>query len=501
MTITRTWLAGLTAAILTSTAPHAWAVVAGGGSPKSDCYSIFDGVDASSGTKVLCKDGDPCDSDGVVDHVCTFKVSVCSPGTTTGCTAQSVTGYSGTWVSKGYPVPATPTDPANVTCGDPQLIQVPLKQTKSGKFKNSKPVKVTLKSVTSGKPKTDPDKLTLVCATAPPACPANPNGGPSQMTLTTDPTGSDLDTGKSGKSHNFIVPSGSQLKFCLTGCDGSTNPMCQGTGSTGDRATTLNGPTFGPPLPLFSANVAVCVVNRYKDPTITAMINVQDGTFDARSTPVNLLADTYQGSATQVCPRCVAGKCDNASRNPGAPCTVDGTVTVNNPPQIVNSQYPVSRDCLPAGNPLGTPAVALNLTTETATLDGNANGNGFPCAGQTAHDECRILVNNPAYVCNADCSSIQDPKGGKNQFCCTNPQNLPCFPTDPATGIGKIERTGNPVIAQPAWPDPTYPKKADGGLLAATFCIPSTTAPLVDFTAGLPGPGALLLPGSIVFTQ
>jgi hypothetical protein len=502
MTTSRIQLGGLVAALLAMTTPQAWAVVNGGGAAKADCYSFFDGVDATTGpTTVVCKDGDPCDADGVVDHQCTFNVSVCSPGTVAGCTAQAVTAYSGSWVTKGYPVPTTPTgtDPNAPTCGNPQSIVVPLKQNKKGKFFNSKPVVLKLVSTTSAKPKKDVDKLKLVCAPAPPACPTNPNGGASQLTLTSANTGSDLDTGESGKSHNFIVPNGSQLKYCLTGCDGSTNPVCQGSGTTGDRATTLNGPTFGPPLPLFSANVAVCVVNRYADATITTTINLQDGSFDASTTPIRLLADTYQGSATQVCPKCVAGKCDSASRNPGAACTVDGTVTVNNPPAIVNAKYPVSRDCLPAGNPLGTPNVALNLTTATSTLQGNAAGT-FPCPGQVRHDECNLLFNG-GYTCTADCSTLADPKGGKNQTCCTNPQSLPCFPTDPATGIGKIVRTGNPVIAQPPWPDPTYPKKVDGGVLAATFCIPSTSAPLVDLTAGLPGPGSLLLPGSLVFTQ
>jgi hypothetical protein len=241
------------------------------------------------------------------------------------------------------------------------------------------------------------------------------------------------------------------------------------------------------------------VVNRYKDPMVTAVFNAQDGSFDASATPVNLLSDTYQGSATQVCPRCVNGTCDSG-RSSGKPCKVDGTVTVNNPPTIVNAKYPVSRDCLPESSSLlGTPAVALGLVTGTSTLQGNANGT-FPCPGQVRHDECN-LTGATHFVCNVDCSSTSDFKGGKQQMCCNNPQSTPCFPTDPGSGIGKIERNGNPVIPAPAWPDTTYPKEVSGGVLAATFCIPPTNAPLVDGTAGLPGPGALLLPGTLVLTK
>ncbi len=491
------WLGGIAAALVAASAPTARAFVGGGGNAKADCYAVFDGVDASSGTKVQCADGDSCDADGVADGTCTFNISVCAFRAIDGCTPQPVASYTGSWVTKGFPVP--PTGVTEDTCGATQQFKLALRTKGNGKVLSSKPTKLTLLAkASSGSPKADKDKLQLVCTKSTPKCPANPNGGPSQLTMTVGNTGSDLDTGESGKSHNFIVPNNSQLKYCLTGCDGNLNPMCQGTGTTGSDPTSLNGPTFGPPLPLFSANVAVCVVNRYKDPMLQTVVNVADGSFDASATPVNLLADTYQGTATQVCPRCVGGKCDSG-RNPGQACKVDGTVTVNNPPQIVNAKYPVSRDCLPAGNPLGTPNVSLGLVTATSTLQGNAAGT-FPCQGQVRHDECNLLFNG-GYVCNVPCAATPDSKGGINQYCCTNPQALPCFPTDPTTGIGKIERTGTPVIAQPAWPDPTYPKRVDGGVLAATFCIPSTTAPLVDLTAGLPGPGALLLPGSITLTQ
>jgi hypothetical protein len=49
---------------------------------KSDCYVELDveGVspsDIKSGRVVLCHEGDPCDTDGAINDVCTFKVAVC----------------------------------------------------------------------------------------------------------------------------------------------------------------------------------------------------------------------------------------------------------------------------------------------------------------------------------------------------------------------------------------------------------------------------------------
>src|SRR5262249_8618794 len=76
-------------------------------------------------------------------------------------------------------------------------------------------------------------------------CPDNPQGGPNSLTLTTSNTGNDLDTGFSGQSHNFINVSNSTLTYCLSGCDGTSTTMCQGSAPTG--ANTANGATFGPP--------------------------------------------------------------------------------------------------------------------------------------------------------------------------------------------------------------------------------------------------------------
>jgi hypothetical protein len=83
-----------------------------------------------------------------------------------------------------------------------------------------------------------------------------------------------------------------------------------------------------------------------------------------------------------------------------------------------------------------------------------------------------------------------DQKGGVSQLCCSDDTTRPCFPT---AGGGRIERTGVTGQPAPAWPDPTYPKRADGALVA-TFCEPATGTNTINGTTGLPGPGALILP-------
>src|SRR4030095_13307758 len=49
---------------------------------------------------------------------------------------------------------------------------------------------------------------------------------PNQITLQTPSTGSDLDNGWTGTSHNFPVIQGSTLKYCLSNCDCTSDTLC-----------------------------------------------------------------------------------------------------------------------------------------------------------------------------------------------------------------------------------------------------------------------------------
>ena len=456
---------------------------------------------------ITCTDGDSsCDADGAVNGACAIRVQACvNLAGQAACTQREIKKATIT-LKVGHRRTKVAITPSGTSEACNSLADQTVATKGKGKQKGKKPGRGILTAsatATTSPPKKNSDKDTIIiicnpcsgdsCGPLPTSnCPANPNGGPKQLTVTIGPGGGDLDTGFSGKSHNFINVPGASLTYCLTGCDQTTNPICQGSGSTGDKDTSLNGPTFGPPLPLFSSNVAVCVVNRHRDPAVQTVVNVQTGKFDASATPLGLLADTYQSSPDKVCPRCIAGKCDSGRRE-GLGCTVGGTVIVNNPPNVVNASYPTSGDCLPSQSSLlGTPEVALPLTTETSTLGGATPG-AIPCPGQSAHDECGTGT------CTVPCPEKPAAKGGINQMCCSNTSGTPCFPTNVAEGgSGQIVRVGAVGVPSPAWPDPTYPK-TNTGTLASTFCISPTGSITVDSTAGLAGPGASLLEGSAVF--
>jgi hypothetical protein len=324
-----------------------------------------------------------------------------------------------------------------------------------------------------------------------------------RVTLTVPPTGSDLDNGWTGTSHNFPIINGTAVHYDLSGCDGVTTFDCTATGQTGPG--TPNGATFGAPLPLLAAAVPVCVVNRFQSPTLRGTFNLKTG--DAGIATPNLVplnSDVYlRTTFPEVCPRCVIaggggdlgsiGTCSSTAKNPGARCTVDGKVTVAG-----KGLYLLSSACLPVGDsPPTTLDIQLPLTTGTAKeLVGPT-----PCPDasgpQTADDSC-------SGPCNAQCTGAAcvttdatgnciDAKGGISQLCCANNTTIPCFPTSAASaaaGGGKIVRTGRPVI----------PGDTTGGVFAGTFCIARTNSSLINITTGLPGPGALLLPATAVVT-
>src|SRR6185436_7546007 len=110
------------------------------------------------------------------------------------------------------------------------------------------------------RPKKDRDTLTLACNPTPadgcrPDCPPNPDGGPRELVLTVGPTGTDLDNGWTGSSHNFILVPNGEIHGCLTSCDSTTDTVCDFEAVTGDGTPT--GATFGAPLPLLASNTPV----------------------------------------------------------------------------------------------------------------------------------------------------------------------------------------------------------------------------------------------------
>jgi hypothetical protein len=457
---------------------------------KECLVALEDEQESVLGDSASCHDGDTrCDVDGVANGVCKFRTRACVnlPGVAA-CKARELRRFRA--LPRRLGITLTPSGTASV-CGAFADVNVPVRKNgTAGRLRV-----VTRVRGSAGRSAVDVDRTIFECEPAlgcgDPFCPANPDGGPSGLRLTVGQTGNDLDIGSTGQSHNFPNVAGATLDYCLAGCDGTSKSVCEATGITG--TCTANGATFGPPLPLFSASVAVCVVNRFEDRSIHAVADVATGVFDATATPLRLVSETYQGTASQICPRCIAGRCDGG-RNAGGACRPGGRVVVSNPPTVVGAVYDTSSDCLPtAANLIGTPEVVLPLTSGRASLAAAADGS-VPCPDQARHDDCG------SGACTVDCGAKPDPKGGINQMCCSNARGLPCFPTDPLTGVGEIVRSGTVGTPTPAWPDPTYPKTS-GGTLAAVFCIPSSNGIPVDATAGLPGPGALLLSGTLEWTR
>jgi hypothetical protein len=495
--------ATLTLAVTTNGAAH----INGGGNARADCYMTFEGLEATRGAnRVECKDGDSCDADGAADGKCTFTFQVCVyDSTVSGCTPSPVTRFKG---GRGLTLP--PTGLSTATCAANSTITVPLR-TRRGQQRPSRPKRVKTKAITSGRPKTDADTLIFKCLPGTggggggggPTCENNPAGGPREMRYTTLDTGTDLDNGVSGASHNFPIIAGSSVRMCLSNCDGQTDFDCDATGSTsqGDASRgdqTLNGPTLGPPLPLYAAGAPVCVINRFRDATLTAKVNVQTGAFDASTTPIELLSDVYSTTPTDLCPQCTGGgsaigstgTC-NLGPNQGRSCTVDGTV-----PVVVGNQaarlYLLSVDCPPGGEQgsrTGTIPVSLALTTGESRKNGGGAASAV-CPGQQIHDQCSSVGG----TCSTPCTGV-DVKGGINQWCCSDGKT-PCFPTAANSGEPShaIVRTGA-AVAPTAQPDGKL--TASNVQLASVFCESTSGASTIDTVAGLPGPGAVIFNGNV----
>jgi hypothetical protein len=482
----------------------------------NNCTAVWDtgtatatpGANPNKPYAVTCSEGDPsCDSDGVQDGICRIVLNACIGQTTDTCTTpadiEGTLKFSGQ-VQRGVVGGFVPPDPAAApTCGTAGTLALPLKRVPKNVNKPLKRFNASKKANLVMKAKRFQNKLVVQCT--PPggtgSCPlrAEDPTFPAQVTLTVPETGSDLDNGWTGSSHNFPVIFGSSLRYCLSNCDGTSDRICDGSGQTGDGS--LNGPTFGAPLPLLAANVPVCVINRFQEPVITNIYDLASGQGQGN---VNLFSDVYlTNNPTEVCPRCNVtgagatlersllnrpGRCSDTARAAGQDCRVEGLVRVAQ--GAGNQNYLLSGACIPTQGLLtATLDIRLPLTTGTVSRQGP-----LPCpdsAGpQTQDDQCG------GGQCNAGCTGVAcattdaqgrciDSKGGISQLCCSNNTAIPCFPT---RGGGTIERTGTPIP-----PDGT-------GAFAAFFCIARTSSALINTVTGLPGPGALILPAESVVT-
>ncbi|MEO2167604.1 MAG: hypothetical protein ABGY42_05700 [bacterium] len=168
--------------------------IAGGGLRRSDCLSVFTtpaGADLR-GRRLICTDGDPsCDSDGVVDGVCSMAVGVClNAAGMERCTSPGVA-----WVSVAHAdddgdrlfdpdfqalqarIDAKSDFPERETnvCTAPSLFRVSVDgPLRSGSCRTGrKTIRLDARSVfTEGHWVRDRDRLQLVCRPAPEGCDA-----------------------------------------------------------------------------------------------------------------------------------------------------------------------------------------------------------------------------------------------------------------------------------------------------------------------------------------
>jgi hypothetical protein len=464
-----------------------------------------------------CTDGDPsCDADGVADGTCTFRLRGCVniPGVS-GCELRPMKKVRFVTPNSNDEFVVTPVaGEASSVCSAFIDFHVPLKKKgkRPGKRKINAIAKADVKPFGQNK---DKDKTTYVCnpseggpgtttSTTLAGC-DNTAGGPDRLRMTIVDNGTDLDNGWSGNSHNFpLVPNG-YIDVCLSECDSAGDTMCTANGNVGEGSP--NGTQFGAPLPLFASNVPVCVVSRWAEP-ITG--TVDEATGDT-SFNIHLFSDVFLTDRNSVCPQCKNGRC-NSGKNSGQSCTVEAE---DFPVYVSSTQtdlYDLSSTCVP-----NAPTATLKIDFVPLT-SGQAN----PLTGPTP---CTRQQGDPVGVppqpdacggsgCGATCTGVAcvttgpdptnpgsqiciDSKGGLSQMCCNNNTQRPCFPL---AGGGQVIRTGNITVPQPPLPDTTYPK-TNSGVLAATFCIPATGTNTIDSVTGLPGPGAILLNGTGVWSK
>ena len=255
--------------------------------------------------------------------------------------------------------------------------------------------------------------------------------------------GPDLDTGWTGQAHDVVTDdaaplSAARLSNCDTNLSSPTCGQCQIDGpvlfpgpakncacyNLGNRdvssltscdpemPSTCSGNEvcqcfYGPPLPITSGAVPVCVINRYTQ-SLTGTANIANsGPHPGEgSAIVHLEAGVFNGLAVdEPCPRCVndptprdgvrGGTCNGGARD-GQPCDVQGDNTLFGP---------MSLDCQPNfAATIGNLQIAFNtLTTGTTTL---ASGPTCTAPGFTSMncfcDTCGDAAGEPCNS-NADC--------------------------------------------------------------------------------------------------
>jgi hypothetical protein len=237
------------------------------------------------------------------------------------------------------------------------------------------------------------------------------------------------------------TPENATNRFAITGCAGSVCTLGPTLAAGVGFDCTTTGCNFGPPLPIPNGGTSTCVLNTFSSPGGgTIDVSTGDG-----STVVPLSSNTFlTGNSTAPCPRCVAGFCERGP-NVGNACTTSNAAGT-------------TLQCQPDGTNLGV--LAVDLTPLTGGLAMKSDAGGVFCPGQGAST-------NPGPINKSGCFGLATCR--------------------------RIEEQGSAAGAL----TPNVPAPAT---LASVFCVPETPGvpgQLVNLAAGLPGPGATSLRGTL----
>jgi hypothetical protein len=191
---------------------------------------------------------------------------------------------------------------------------------------------------------------------------------------------------------------------------------------------------FGPPLPIASGALSVCVINAIQQDAFGQLT-----TSDGNATITYPLSSRVYltGNDMEPCPKCLNNVCDSG-RNQGKACTPvgSGKTTLDCPPDLSTWVGPI-------------PVSLSDVTTGESTL---ADPSGLFCG------------------------SVGQIQSGAGAFGNVYARYI----LEKGSPAGALLDTD---------PHPS--------ILASTFCVPASGNPAVDGAGGLPGPGATSLPGTV----
>lgn len=300
-------------------------------------------------------------------------------------------------------------------------------------------------------------------------------------------------------------------------CNGSNLILNSATSAqTGSNNTcTATGCNFGPPLPIKNpgtVGLSTCILN------VIAANGVGSASCTTGDANINLPLGSQIEISGDILPKRCTGTTDpnNVGRNciangdcPGGTCVVDSTdiqpCPICNPSTLrcngglsdpiggaavactpgtittPGAEYPTSRDCLPNFPVVATLPIGFNLSTGVSQKTAVNQAQQLRVFCSYCFDPNSLAFAQPAVTCtnDADCVSQGD-------YSACGQRNPGAFGNGFAT---TITETGSPAGS-------LVDHLPHAATLGTVFCIPPTYS-IVDGSAGLPGPGAASLPGTV----